>query len=147
MATRLDTVAPDLSSEITKQSEARLRSVARAVARATAREHPIDDRRFHEAIETLELDRTEAAHVRRAVEDLVNELDAAAWDLQDQDEGSAEHVEYAARFDLARTASTAFWALDPDPQVAASESLYEAFAVLGDTRVRGLLAGLLSSGD
>lgn len=70
---------------------------------------------------------------RRSVAQLTEELDERAWDIQELvDTGAATEEAYLEAFRQARAAAAVGYALSPDPQTAAFESVYEAQAAVID---------------
>jgi hypothetical protein len=122
-----------------------LRELARVIAAAAAGEAPVDDQRFRAALEALQAGRVGDANTRSQLDTLVREMDEIAWDIQDKiDQGGATDDEYARAFDRARAAAAVYWGFDPDPDVAALESTYEAYIVLQDAKLREIVAEVLS---
>jgi hypothetical protein len=67
------------------------------------------------------------------VQQIVDELDAAAWNLQDKAEaGTVPHQAYSAAFRRARAAASIGFALGSDALSAALEAVYEAHAATAD---------------
>jgi hypothetical protein len=67
------------------------------------------------------------------VQQLVNELDAVAWDLQEKAEvGTVPYQAYNAAFRRARAAASISFALGSDALSAALEAVYEAHAATAD---------------
>jgi hypothetical protein len=86
-----------------------------------------------EAMKALESGIQGDPALRAALESLVSELDEIQWDLQRQFEaGLVEQAEYEAAFRRARAANALCCALDPDAFEAASQSVYEAHAAVGE---------------
>jgi hypothetical protein len=76
---------------------------------------------------------TDVAVAREALRALVEELDEAGWDLQDQiEEGAASDDDYLRAFGQARAASALYEATGNDAHLAALEAVYEARMVVGD---------------
>jgi len=70
---------------------------------------------------------------RRAVLDLVDELDEVAWDIQARVEaGTALEADYLRAFERARAAAALGFAFEVDSRVAGRQALYEAYHAIHD---------------
>ncbi len=140
--TRLGTLDPELARRVLAAPEAACRSLAAGAAEAALSVvgAPADERLLA-AREAVRLGNVGDSHVRSALQTLVEELDEAAWDIQDQVEaGRRPYEEYQSAFERARAINALWFALDPDPRVAAGEACYEALAAGVDADQLALLA-------
>jgi hypothetical protein len=141
MNTRLTTIAPDLVEELVRCPPDRLRRIAERVAEAAIEGAELSDGRADGALAALRAGGFGDTDERASAKTLTDELDEAAWDVQDRVEaGDAEQGEYVAAFRRARAGMSLWFALHADPLVAALESVYEARAALDDGAVRELVA-------
>lgn len=138
MATRLDSIAPDLSQLIEQASPDRQRRIAVAAAQLAADTAQLDDPASRGALEAVGSAVWGESSRRQAVLELVDRLDEAAWDAQERaEEHGGSQDEYTAAFRAARAASAVAFALSGDPAEAALEAVYEAEAATADLpRVR-----------
>lgn len=144
MTWRLETIAADLVDELAHKPELRLRVAAEAVAVAALHATDIQDERIDQALAALRAGEYGDAVKRKAVKALADELDEAAWDIQEQvDTGDAYQHEYLAAFRRARAVTSLWFALDDDPMVAAMEAAYEARAAADDGLVRREIASAM----
>jgi hypothetical protein len=142
MSRRLDAIARDLAEQLEREPEPRLRRVAERVALAALGEVSLEDERVERAVAALRAGRCGESAERAALKALVDELDEAAWRLQDGvDAGQADQADYLAAFARARAAMALWFALDADPLEAAMEAAYEAEAATDDQRLRREIAG------
>ena len=143
MSRRLDAIARDLAEQLEREPEPRLRLVAERVALAALGEVSVEDDRVDRAVAALRASRYGESSERTALKALVDELDAAAWDLQDDVEaGQADQTDYLAAFGRARAAMALWFALDADPLEAAMEAAYEAEAATDDQLLRREIAAV-----
>jgi hypothetical protein len=86
-----------------------------------------------------------SAAERSGVQQLTEELDEIAWDVQDMTEaGTASLQDYSTAFRRARAAASVGFALGPDSLSAALEAVYEARAAAGDLdAVREIVSAFL----
>jgi hypothetical protein len=141
MSRRLDAIARDLAEQLERESEPRLRRVAERVALAALGEVSLEGDRIDRAVEALRAARYGETSERAALKALVDELDEAAWDLQDEVEaGRPDQADYLAAFGRARAAMALWFALDGDPLEAAMEATYEAEAATDDRLLRREIA-------
>ena len=141
MSRRLDSIARDLAEQLEREPEPRLRRVAERVALAALGEVSLEDDRVDRAVDALRAGRFGETAERAALKALVDELDEAAWDLQDEVEaGQADQGSYLAAFGRARAAMALWFALDGDPLEAAMEAAYEAEAATDDRLLRREIA-------
>jgi hypothetical protein len=65
----------------------------------------------------------------------VEKLDEIQWNLSDEvDKGNEKMPNYLQAFSNARVFNALYFALDPNPYIAAAESIYEIFAATNDLR-------------
>lgn len=130
----LDLSHRELADELRQSDEPTLRRVARVAAELGLELRPVDDPSVASALDALRGGQPRAS-VRDRLQPLVEELDTAQWELEEQldayGEGPAED-EHAAAYERARAAQTLWAALDDDPVTAALDSLYELTGVIGD---------------
>jgi hypothetical protein len=130
---RLAYVSPDLAQLIRKADAAQLRRVAAAAAMFAVDRTGLCDPRSQAAQITLAQGNPGDSQQRAEVHQLAEELDEAAWDIQDRvDVGNAPRHSYLHAFAMARAASALCFALDADPLTAALEATYEANAATDD---------------
>ena len=132
MISRLSSIAPGLAERLEGQEPERLRVVA-AKAAALAVLDTGMSAILSGGLVALRDGRFGNSADRAGVLRLVDELDAAAWDLQEQSENDAGSPEaYLSAFRRARAAAAVGFALDSDAVTAALESVYEAEAAVSD---------------
>jgi hypothetical protein len=133
MTTRLTSVAPDLVGLLARQTPERQRDVALTVSAWIVDRVGLVDARADTALEQLRAQHYGSTPERDALRGLVDELDEAAWELQEQvDGGSAPRSRYLEAFALARAAAALWCALDADAKNGAVEAAYEAQAAVGE---------------
>ncbi len=133
MTSRLSTVAVDLVHQLESLPPGVLRLVAADAASIAVERTQLADPRLRLGLEALSASDSGMASARRAVEQLTQELDERAWDIQELvDAGAASEEAYVEAFRQARAAAAVGYALNPDPRTAALESVYEAQAALVD---------------
>ena len=138
---RLQTVLPDLVEYLERLPEPRLRTVAEAVVIAALRAAGLSEVRVERALEALRARAYGDSEQRASVEALADELDEAAWAVQERmDAGEPNEAEYSAAFRRARAAASLWFALDSDPLAAALEASYEAQAAADEATVRREIA-------
>jgi hypothetical protein len=132
MTSRLMTVAVDLVHQIEGLPPAALRRVAAEAASLAVARTQLADPRLGPALGALGAGSVMPS-ARQAIEQLTEELDERAWDIQELvDAGAASEEAYVEAFRQARAAAAVGYALNPDPQTAAFESVYEAQAAVVD---------------
>lgn len=143
MTWRLSSIAPDLVEQLEGEPEAQLRRTAEAVVEAALRATEVGNGTVKQALDALHAGRYGAPEERRAIKQLADRLDESAWDLQDRVEaGEADQDEYLDEFRRARAVTALWFALEPDPLVAAVEAAYEAQAATDDDVVRREIAAV-----
>lgn len=141
MTWRLNTIAPDLVEQLEREPEPRLRTMAEGVVDAALRDAEIRSETVDSALAALRAGRYGESDERSATKALADELDEAAWDIQERvDAGEAEQEDYLSAFRRARAATALWFALDDDPLTAAMEAAYEARAATDDGVVRREIA-------
>lgn len=126
--TRLGTIAPELVAMISAASPEQLAGAAAASVTAAFAEAPVADPRIDVARAALAAGRFGDTALRDQVMALVEELDEAAWDLQDADDAA-----YSPAFSKARAVNTLWYALAGPDRDSTMECVYEAFHVFDDT--------------
>jgi hypothetical protein len=138
---RLEAIAADLAKQLEGQPESQLRQVAERVALAALANVPLRDDRVDRAMELLRLGGYGDSAERDALKEMIEELDKAAWELQDELEaGRSDQADYLTAFGLARAAAALWFALGGDPLEAAMEASYEAEAATDDRLLRREIA-------
>ena len=133
MTSRLSTIAIDLVHQIEGLPPGVLRRVAAEAASLAVERTRLTDPRIGLALGAQTARNSEMPSALRAIEQLAEELDERAWDIQQLvDTGGASEEAYLEAFRQARAAAAVSYALDPDPQTAAFESVYEAQAAVVD---------------
>jgi len=133
---RLKLLDPMVRQALDDASEQAQRRVALTVSRLAVDRARIADPRLGAAFKRLQGGRYGDSPERSAVQALTEELDRAAWDVQDLVEGgTADESEYFAAFVKARATNAVWYAFDLDPLAAAAEATYEANAAIGDSEV------------
>jgi hypothetical protein len=86
MPSRLSTIAPDLAAWLEHQSRERLRGAAANAAHLAVERTRLTDLRLDAALTALRNGQFGGMAEQSRVQQLVDELDAAAWDLQEKAE-------------------------------------------------------------
>lgn len=130
----LDIDDPELAERLRQAGEPTLRQVARAAAELALELQPVDDGSVSIGLDLLRRGEHGDSALRETLERLVEELDVAQWELEEQldayGEGPVKEVQ-AVAYDRARATQTVLSALDEDPVVAALDSLYEMTGLTG----------------
>jgi hypothetical protein len=102
----------------------------------------LTDRRLDAALTALRNARFGQTAEQAAVQQLADELDNIAWELQEQSEiGAVPDEAYRAAFGRARAASSVGFALGSNALSAALDAVYEAHAATDDlAAVRAVVA-------
>ena len=130
---RLKLLDPALRQVLKDASGQARRRVALSVTKLAVDRARIADPRVGAALERLQNGGHGDSPERSAVQALTEELDQAAWDVQDRFEaGTANKADYLKAFVKARAAKAVWYALDGDPLEAAAEATYEASAAIED---------------
>jgi hypothetical protein len=133
MPSRLSTIAPDLVAWLEHQSRERLRGAAANAAHLAVERTRLTDPRLDAALTVLRNGQFGRTAEQSGVQQLVDELDADAWDLQEKAEvGTVPYQAYSAAFMRARAAASVGFALGSDALSAALEAVYEAHAATDD---------------
>ncbi len=99
-----------------------LRSMAAALAEFACDAVDVGDSRASAALDALRLGRFRGPELRGA-EELTQELDEVAWDLQERIESDgSDQSKYVAAFKRARAVATIVMAFDDDPRMALLEA-------------------------
>ncbi len=129
----LKKVAPDLVDLLEHADDAARRRGATAAVELALQRTDLQGAQVTEARSALAAGRVGDIPERSAVEALTEELDDAAWNIQDQVEsGAAPQERYLAAFAKARAAAALAFAFEPDPLDGAFEVVYEANFAVGD---------------
>jgi hypothetical protein len=132
-------VGEELASRLLSATEQHQRDAAIAAAVAAVRSARLAKPLVEEAVEEL-INNRYGGPFRDEVERLQLALDERAWALQEQVEsGGAKREEYRDAFRRARAAAAMKMALDPNPQTAVAESVYEASQAVDDGERLGQL--------
>ena len=134
MFIRLSVIDPELVTWLGRRSREELRQSAAGVARFAVERTRIADPRLDAALTALADAQYGNTAEQAGVEQLVDELDVIAWDIQDEaeSEASAPNEVYVTAFRRARAASSVRFALAPNALAAALEATYEAHAATHD---------------
>lgn len=133
MASRLSTIASDLSEELEHRPPAQLRRVASVAALLAVDRTELVDPRLAPALSALRDGAPVSSSERSAASQVTDELDERAWSIQEKvDAGELPKQAYLDAFQRARAAASVSFALDPDPVEAAREAVYEAQAAVAD---------------
>ena len=139
---RLSTKAPDLAAWLEHQPPERLRGAAANAAHLAVERTGLTDPRLDAALTALRNGQFGRMAEESGVQQLVDELDEAAWDLQEKAEVGTESYEvYKAAFRKARAAASVSFALGSDALAAALEAVYEAHAATADLDAIQVAAG------
>lgn len=130
METRLDLLRKDLVKRLSLLSPLKLRRIAYKVCELALRCNKIATpliERFRLSFDDRSIE--DIIQLRTEILGFVNELDEIQWSLRDQlDMKEVDSQTYLQAFYEARTFNALYFALDPNPYVAAAESIYEAHA-------------------
>src|SRR5437870_2798497 len=149
MSIALETVAPGLAGRLEEMTPGQQRTCVVAGARMAAMRTALVDPRIEAATAAAEAGRYGESPQRQDLQELTEELDEAAWDIQERvHRGAAREEAYLTAFRKAR-ASSAWWcALDESPLKAAIEGLYEAHHAINDpAALAALIDRVLRSGQ
>jgi hypothetical protein len=129
---RLRVIDGAMAARVAGLTETSKRRVATAVCDLAIAKTGLAGPQVDKALDALRDERWGESDERAELKALLDALDARAWDAQEGiDRGDATMEEYADLFCQARAAATVWFALDEDPTIAVSESVYEAQAALG----------------
>lgn len=130
---RLQTVAPELVRELSGAADNQRRAAAIAASRLAIERTAQPDSSVDNALHSLNLGRTGEIPERLAVRALMEELDYAAWDLQELvDAGQAEQHECLLAFAKARAVAAVEAAFEENSLAAAANAAYEAQHAIQD---------------
>ena len=133
MTTRLETVAPGLARLVGHASPSQRRRAALRAAELALDASGLDDDRVRNLLGAVERGVVGDCPERAAVRALVEALDEAYWDLQDQvASGEATPDRHLPAFSRARAAAACYFAAERDTRLAAVEAIYEAGAAVED---------------
>ncbi len=131
---RLSTISPELVSLLSGKSASQLQRVAAAAVDWALKAGEIDDPRLAAGLEALAAQDFGDSVVRSGVLELVEELDTAAWDIQDS-KISADSPAYVNAFRRARAVNSLWEALAGAHLEATMDCVYEAFATSDSTTI------------
>jgi hypothetical protein len=130
---RIESIAEDFSQRLERLSGDECRAIATAACELALSRNPVDDPVVISARLALQSGRSPTDAERTQLENLLNRLDVAYFELQataeERQDGSSA---WEAAFKRARAVASLFYALDDDPLTAAAEAVYEAAAALDD---------------
>ena len=130
---RLGLIDDALAEVIRGASDAARRRGLAAGVRLALQQTGLADPRLAPAERALSVGQVGAIEDRVAVMSLVEELDEAAWRIQDHTEAAGGvESEYVHAFRKARAAAAASYAFEGDSLVAVTEGLYEAYHAIDD---------------
>ena len=139
MSVALESALPGLSARLDRASSEQQRAAALAAARMATMRAGLADLRIEAANQAVGTDRFGNSPERDAIEALLEELDNAAWILQEAAGGGASNPVYLLAFRKARAAGALWSAMDEDPLRAAIEAIYEAHHAIADADALRLL--------
>lgn len=135
METRLDLISKNLALKLSRADEKKQRDLAWSIGKVALTYTKIRNslvERFLDAAEGR-LCPADLPTFRQELLNHVEELDALQWDLrEDVDQGKGAVSDYLQAFADARVFNALYFALDPDPYIAAAESIYETAAASND---------------
>lgn len=129
---RLSALSPELVSLLSGKSATQLQRASAAAADWALKAVEIDDPRLAAGLEALAAQDFGNSVVRAGVLELVEELDAAAWDIQESDI-PADSPAYVDAFRRARAVNSLLNALAGADLEATLDCVYEAFATSDST--------------
>lgn len=134
METRLDLISQHLVNKLAHADEKKLRDLAWSTCKTALTYTNIQNslvERFLVAAEGLLP--VDLPSFRQELLNYVEELDAIQWNLREEvDQGKGALSDYLQVFVDARVFNALYFALDPDPYIAAAESIYETVAASND---------------
>jgi hypothetical protein len=143
--TRLTNISSDLVERLRRATTPELRAIALLAATMAADQasptHPIFEKALQELTGMHGLQERTAEELKRTEQ----EADEKYFSLQqDAEVTGGDDAEWMKSFRNARVAAALYWAGDLDPFQAATESVYEAIAAVGDSEAIMLkIAGVL----
>lgn len=147
METRLDLLSRTLALQLSGIEERKLREIAVSVCKAALNCTRVRNSLVEEFYICVagEIEDNQCV-LRHELLNFVKQLDEIQWDLQEQVElGNETTAHFAQAFRDARVFNALYYALDPDPYIAAAESIYEAFVAINDLRpLEKIVAEILS---
>lgn len=127
----LDLLSRNLANQIAKATDSQKRSICLAVAKRAVRRVQLDNPSIKRALYLLEGGMYRNDLVATTLRQLVDNLDDQYFAAQKLHEADPQENEtYLTLFRKARAASAVLFALNEDPFIAATESIYEACAAL-----------------
>lgn len=141
-------IDPELALRIEQATEVELRIIVVKVCDSVLKENNLlTEPTVIVAVEAIH-DSNYGDHVlTQNLESLVETLDEIPWDIGEKVENAtAEYVERASAFRRARAANALLYALEIDPLLAATNSIYEAHAATSDyDRLREIILKILGN--
>jgi len=135
----------DLADQLERANENQLRAAALLAVRFALARIPLMEPAIAEGLQALEEHRYGDQDVRSRVEAVVRKYDEQQWGLQE--DGQGDSPAYSDAFEKARAANALYYALDPDPWLAATRAIYDTEAATEDLPGlrREVLSGLAAS--
>ncbi|HPH98463.1 MAG TPA: hypothetical protein PKW33_20680 [Anaerolineaceae bacterium] len=134
MESRLGLISKNLAHQLSHTDEKTLRNLTWATGKAALTYTKIRNslvERFLDAAEGR--CPADLPSFRQELLNYVEELDALQWNLrEDVDQGKIAVSDYLQAFADARVFNALYFALDPDPHIAAAESIYETVTASND---------------
>jgi hypothetical protein len=134
MESRLDLLSSDLAQKLSQVNELKLRKIASAVCEIALGYTDLKSPLINLTSEALE--KSPSINCSSLLVELklfIDQLDEIQWNLKEQvDLGKETMPNYLKAFCNARIFNTLYCALDPNPYMAAAESVYEAYAATQD---------------
>jgi hypothetical protein len=130
---RLSSVAPELVDDLLRLDPVQSERIALAVVDWILEEVRVEDPRLTAALSVLRGGRVDS-ETRSRLQELVEELDERAWDIQDALAGSQfqDESDYTEAFARARAVNAVWYALGGPSAEMTVECAYEAQAAEGD---------------
>lgn len=136
MQTRLDIQNSAIASLIKKTNSEQQREIALAVSKLALEKTNTSHEAVTAGIHNAEQQKFDAEEIKKKLSELIEALDNEAFAIQGDwlEDSSVKYDEekYKAVFAKARAVSSLLNALNPDPEAAALESVYEAASALDD---------------
>lgn len=125
-----------LFQELSNLDEKTQRRVVLEICRLVSEKTGANDLHLQNGLALLKKESYGDSPQRKAIENLTQELDETAWNIQGQIEaGIADKDEYYNAFHKARAANALWFALDQDLSKAVSETIYEANAAIDNIEI------------
>ncbi len=136
----LEGLPADLAGQVERATDAEKRAICLAICKGVTAITRLDEPVIGQALRSL-VDGSYGDPVLAAsVEHLVEQLDDRYFAAQRRyHEGKEDEVVYRDLFRKARAANAVLFALNHDPFVAATHSVYETYAALGESETQSLI--------